>query len=585
MNFSSGADAFFDVDEELFKNNPLVFESLPNEEKTFRKAEVQKVKNLLEENQRFCHECDPHLYLSLGAGCQIKQLQSLSVVKKNKKFIKFIWVFRKTDEQPRIFLDRPNVLVNKSPQEEYIESYKVRNPVFLEEFDEALQLPEGLKKWSDNLFDQRASEQALTLTPNLLRAKEWIKRLSLKYIELRDDFFEESQLKDLLKFSWGSSRIILSVRKENSCFFSNQFRKGLSFQNTILDCDVCLWEKIKDQVNIEPDMFSFHDGSVEEGILILKKNNLEKNKFLKLAPEVLSWKDLKRGHEWFLKSSNRFFLPRTPNSKTNSFLGLWIWYRSLLKKYDTLNFIRFYPEPLFPDQPFLSDINAIQKDSEFGAVLGRPIIQSFSAVEHNDLQKPFVAIPLGGVHEDSLEEALLVLKYLGLSFAAVTSPLKKQVASILNSNLQSVNTIWKQNNAWKTANTDTYAIQKFFKDRNINTQNTVLFGGAGLRFSFDQSNFDVSIYSPTLKKFLKGSLPIKDFYLIWAVPNKKPIIKPPQTWKPSVVFDMNYAQSSLGREYALEVGAKYTSGLEMFQIQAIEQKVIWKQAWKNQGNS
>jgi shikimate 5-dehydrogenase len=50
---------------------------------------------------------------------------------------------------------------------------------------------------------------------------------------------------------------------------------------------------------------------------------------------------------------------------------------------------------------------------------------------------------------------------------------------------------------------------------------------------------------------------------------------PPKQWKPSILVDLNYTEDSPGREYALQVGAEYVSGLRMFQVQAEKQREFW----------
>ncbi|MCB0412641.1 MAG: hypothetical protein KDD22_08955, partial [Bdellovibrionales bacterium] len=66
--------------------------------------------------------------------------------------------------------------------------------------------------------------------------------------------------------------------------------------------------------------------------------------------------------------------------------------------------------------------------------------------------------------------------------------------------------------------------------------------------------------------------------LIWAVPRNrmKNCVWPPESWDVKRVFDLNYAEDSPGKEYALDQGAEYFDGSEMFQIQASEQRKFWQ---------
>jgi hypothetical protein len=51
---------------------------------------------------------------------------------------------------------------------------------------------------------------------------------------------------------------------------------------------------------------------------------------------------------------------------------------------------------------------------------------------------------------------------------------------------------------------------------------------------------------------------------------------PPGHWQPKLVVDLNYRDDSGGRELARLTGARYLSGLEMFNVQAEHQRLFWE---------
>jgi len=54
---------------------------------------------------------------------------------------------------------------------------------------------------------------------------------------------------------------------------------------------------------------------------------------------------------------------------------------------------------------------------------------------------------------------------------------------------------------------------------------------------------------------------------------------PPKHWKPIRVIDINYTEASPGLEYALQVQAQYTNGMNLFKEQAKKQREIFKQLY------
>ena len=64
--------------------------------------------------------------------------------------------------------------------------------------------------------------------------------------------------------------------------------------------------------------------------------------------------------------------------------------------------------------------------------------------------------------------------------------------------------------------------------------------------------------------------------LIWSVGRSR-YVSPPPTWlRPQLVFDLNYAADSPGRDFAQEIAAVYVDGSEFFVAQAAAQQAFWQ---------
>jgi shikimate 5-dehydrogenase len=65
--------------------------------------------------------------------------------------------------------------------------------------------------------------------------------------------------------------------------------------------------------------------------------------------------------------------------------------------------------------------------------------------------------------------------------------------------------------------------------------------------------------------------------LIWSVGRSRHQQDPPSFLRPRLVFDLNYAADSPGRDFAAQVGAHYVDGSDFFVQQAAAQQLFWKQ--------
>ena len=68
--------------------------------------------------------------------------------------------------------------------------------------------------------------------------------------------------------------------------------------------------------------------------------------------------------------------------------------------------------------------------------------------------------------------------------------------------------------------------------------------------------------------------------VVWAAPRSPQTAMPPLEWPVELVVDLNYAENSMGIEYAqklisLEKNVQYISGINMFNEQARQQQQFW----------
>ena len=398
------------------------------------------------------------------------------------------------------------------------------------------------------------------------------------------------------------------------------------------------WPLEKDLTAFSPSskvriIASLHERKEGESIRGLGQKLIQhRANHFKLAVPVKSFSELLEGHLWFLQDpENRSFLPVStqdiePQQEWRKVLFLpqnrkWAWYRQVFGPYMKMNFIREGPS-FVPDQAFLYEhLNSARllqerKRQGFGlrswqnqevyigplfcAVLGDPVVHSASPAFHRKFFEKqdmvFVKIPM--TEQEMTKENLSLLQKMGLRFSAVTSPLKQKafaVCDVADSpalSLQSVNTlIWKQEK-WVGYNTDLYGFKMFMQGlaQRLDRQKKVgpfasadiaVWGGGGVRALlqkvlpnaiFYSARTGKALFSPTQKKAHKEPETV-----IWAVGRSRmpSCLFPPISWKPQWVIDLNYSADSPGKEYALLCGAKYISGQNMFQYQALRQQQLF----------
>ena len=659
---------FFDLDQDIEKDIQKLTSNLSkkNGEKTFyrpKKNTFKKICKKISLNQNQTQDDNlfhPHSFISVSPNFKEKIPQSFHI----------LWIQRPTDSNGRILTHESPFNPSKkqkNPLREYFHLFSNRNNFFKKIADEELIINEGFHKKSqafEKLFFglkkvKKKMKGSLTLREKNLKLKEKFlsfikKRLSwgLCFFEIRDDLLSKEKMNLALNLI-PEKNILFSFRKntlKNKTFQTKSIIKIILNKNILWDWPIengiCPFGS--------PPLLSLHRREKNEKVKAVakkltdfsfkkdKKSHFTKYKkpHLKLSIPIQNLNELLEGHKWYLEDpAFRSFLPRSEN-------GRWSWYRLLHKDKMKINFFR---ESLYGmhdgvlDQPFAMEWeDAPSEWSSFACILGNPINHSLTPIEQRPFAKkyslPLLRIPLD--EKECNKKSLNALFQLGLSFAAVTSPLKKKIYELCNEksketlSLQSVNTLilkeevisstkatltkmnLKKSPSKKTLltkaenkninfiskgfNTDIYALKVLFKKwlhpkkkggkPFFSGKNIAVWGGGGLLLALKETLPEAFFYS-SRKGILRSKSktfpfkqenpknPFSPEILVWAVGRKRhnPLIEPPLNWKPHLVLDLNYTEDSPGKEYALRTNTLYQSGLEMFSLQAKRQRELWEE--------
>ncbi|MCM2323024.1 MAG: shikimate synthase [Oligoflexia bacterium] len=547
-------------------------------EAAFRVLEKTYLAKLIER-----HRGSENLFISSGAGYEGPPPDG----------VRCLWVRRSSDSLGRVFLDRPRLDPHKGPIEEFLGRFNERQKRYRQWAEDILTIPEGLtfaNEWERDFFLDGLTDVGgvLTLPPELFQAEGRFRRhvsRRMKWgvrFELRDDLLGPEELKLALSVI-PHDRVLLSLRKSAS-------QKGAI---TSLK-QGALWDWPAEwplPTTLRPSILSLHEregrGSVLEAGRRLERlaSTKDRRMLLKLAVDIRDFDELLEGHRWAMeKPETRSFLPRSTD-------GRWAWYRLLNKGRFKINFLR-EGEGSAPDQPYLMDWLRTPKEiSRFAAILGNPVSHSHTPAEQLEFfsarEMPVFAIALT---EDEWDNgALEILRTLGLEAAAVTSPLKLHAGRSAKlktpeaERYESVNTLqWKaKEQAWKGHNTDIFGLQALFESVRP-TDKIAVWGGHGTLPLLEESLPQACFYSARSGKPREGSRVPEGFApdtLVWSIGRSRQEEDrtpwPPSAWSPNVVIDLNYGEDSPGREYALQTGARYISGLAMFKAQAKRQRDFW----------
>ena len=609
---------FFDLDEEIEKRTGQSVKDLFEQgEASFRQTEKKVFKSLIHSIPK-----NKTCFLSVGAGFVFEKNPSWNV----------IYLCRYSDEEGRIFLNRPQLTSFQNPFVEYKNFYKKRNSYYYKQADEQFFRREhfkqlepsdllfvGLKKLSYPCFTFRLdprnvpkSEKQLQLF--LQKRLNW----GLRFFELNDQTADE-----------GFAQTIRNFVSEDKILFSSQISKNFSF---IENKQNWSWDLSLGEPPQGVTILALHDRGKKELKIILKEFSCYKNYHLKLAIEIFNLKELKTAYDWQCEDpENRSFLPRSQE-------GRWLWFRQAFGPKMFLHFIKERAlhfkrrekgsfEVL--DQPFLSEAVPFIKPWEaLAGILGDPVQLSATPAEQNDffyrqMAVPVLSLPLK--EQDMTEENLKILRDLGFIFFAVTSPLKEKAflfsdtCDKISQEFKTANTLIFHNKIWKAFNTDWNGLQEL---SSYSSKDTSVWGGGGIRPVLKKCLPLARFYSARTGKLLTDEGPVQAAEslmespvshclmekvedngrarssasikqqtfsqtkgpfpktLIWAVGRKRieqGCLMPPKDWKPSQVIDINYTEDSPGLEYALQVQANYQNGFGFFKEQAKKQREVFLQ--------
>ncbi|MFS4458595.1 shikimate kinase [Bdellovibrio sp. HCB2-146] len=568
-----------DLDEEIEKKiGKNIFELvMQNGEPYFRELERQVFLESLQKATK-------NTFIVMGAGFDMKAIPET---------VRVLWVRRKSDLDGRIFLDRPRLDPDMSPIDEFRRRAEVREVNYANAADEVYEMPEGI---FTNHHRALAVEKGIlthtlqnisgtvTLLPSLFekpsRWEAFKSRFTAKGIslfELRDDLLSVEQIRQVMN-EMPHEVFLLSFRKslEQAQYWLSGEGKDVLDRVAWMDWALEIGSP-DDFLSLLPWSRMIVSSHEKNGIEQLAKYE-SKVAHSKWAPLSDNFSELWQGHSWQqAQSAKRSFLPRSAE-------GRWNWYRAFQKGQQFLNFWR-YDEGSAADQPSLFQwMMTFQKRPTFAAVLGDPVYHSYTPLEHSDFfAKRDMSVFAVTIYRDEFEEALPVLQKLGLRYAAVTSPHKQAAASATQSELRAVNTLFwsSKSNKWLNTSTDDQGFMELIEGVGMIAplqKEIFVWGGGGTLEMVEKAIPHASYFASRTGQPREGSedaLQIQPKILIWAAPRQADTQWPPLDWHPSMVFDLNYKEDSMGREYALRCGAHYQSGLTMFQGQAQGQRAFW----------
>lgn len=618
-----------DLDRELEREVGVPISALfaQHGESHFREREHATLRRLLRAIADRTDEDD--IYVALGAG--YSEDPRWAVPPRLLPQARVLWLRRLTDAQGRIFPRqvgapaRPRLAPGLSPLSEYHVRYAERQTRYAAWHDDVWLMPEGIEEqpWpaeaafilSALAANPRTPDLSLggclTLLPQQLArpagSADWLlRRLSWPGVrfELRDDLLGADQLTALL-CQLPAERIVRSFRQRLPPW---EEVAALCQKNILCDIPLELQPAgLRPEGSAAPAglplIASLHERLADESLpaAIARLQHVATQlgaQRLKLAVEIADLNELASGAAWAASDPQRHvFLPRTPAARLRQGPERYRWFRTLqAARIDCpLAFFR-EGDGSSLDQPTLCEhwqskrLAAMGAHPEFAAVLGDPVQHSRTPSQHRALfaaaGMPVLAVPCSD--EEWANQAPAQLVDLGLRYAAVTAPLKRQAGLLVG--LPACNSlVFRPGIGWHGENTDPAGLQALLAPLSDEAE-VAIWGGGGtlpslghvvpqarafaLRTGQERPLADdrteatqrpltdpnqQPAFSPTVLIWAAGPLPEGTQAL------------PPAAWRPGQVFDLDYRECSGGRAYALQIDAEYVSGLAMFQIQAAAQ--------------
>ncbi len=535
-----------DLDKEILKKHNIQDFFEKGQEKKFRDIERQVLIEILE---KFNPE-----FVALGAGFELHKFN----FPKNSKII---WIQKKSDKIGRIFLDRPRLDKNKTPNEEFNYRKRKRDEFYKKYAHIKIEIEEG----ADNA---KVVKKILKKNKTkLLHGFCTIKTKSefdfiIGKVELRTDFLKEKEIKTLLKDKCGNQSLVSLRVEPTKAFLESLF----AYKNILIDIPLKYMEKgYLKRLNNKNIFISEHN------LISLKKIKEINSKgfHLKWAPEVKSFKELMKYHK-MIKNMNVSFLPRSVGSLS----GRWSWYRQLTFFKNKITFFR-YGLNEYLDQPSFYEVDFLNSKKSFnGAVIGEDVSLSYSPAYHRAFFKEkfkgtYVRISL--YKDEFLKENLNFIKSLGVQFLSVTSPFKKKLGD-LSGYLGGANTLY-MNEDLRAKDTDALSIS-FLKKELFKVKSVLIWGAGSMGVKIFKKIREKTVLQ-SVRDYEDGALQGKSFEaLIWSA-GPECVIKPKLKIPPKVIYDLEYKDHSQAKAVALLWGCDYISGRDFFITQAKAQQKFW----------
>jgi len=441
----------------------------------------------------------------------------------------------------------------------------------------------------------------------------------LRYVELRDDLLDDSELR------WLAQRLpphqtLLSLRRVRPEYVSIVEAVPSALLDFATELGFLPPELLEKVANI-PSLrliLSIHTRTPNQTLSEQLQRMTEESPpqaVLKAALPIVHLGELWEGHCWRARNpAQQLFLPIAPNGT-----GRFRFYRLLLGDSQLLHFVREEAEAEIPDQPTAIDWqeqNCLSQSAptSFAAILGDPVEHSRTPQHHREFFSQYgMPVLKIRVTPDDLQacDVLQILIGLGLRAAAVTSPLKgwlrESVAAhggqwqvLADSDPQeSGNTlVIDQGGTLIGAFTDGIGLRQAWQQTLLEhalwlgpEPRLAVYGGGGLlpllQQVFAQAMF-LSARTGELREHagtpavIPAATPAATpagheiNVLVWSVPRGRFARNPPSWLRPRLVFDLNYAPDSPGRDYADQLGALYVDGSRFFVAQAAAQQKFWQ---------
>lgn len=578
-----------DLDEEIATREHATVENIFKQkgEAVFRQLEQKYFFEIL---QRF-DESTQSIYVIVGGGFEVEKLPS-------NVFILFIK--RSSDAQGRIFFNRVRLNPEVPPLEEYLMRYEVRQTKFLACHHFCYEVPEGLTEYFKEIehdsvqsgasvvlnveqlilnqsfqtdFCYTLHPQDFNVPARLNHLFELVRQNKIGALELRDDLLSKTQIFDVLRIL-PVRKVLLSLRRSNSAELMEQVALLPGVELWGIDCDQEYWNEkvLRFSEPVTFKIISTHDSS-------LPTFAPPPGWVVKWSPILETWEQLGEGLGWKLQNPNAIFLPRSEE-------GRWTWLRLLLSSRQRLNFLRL-SNASASDQPSLFESLLYQKiapSDVIAGVMGYPVAHSFSPIFHADAfaqkQIPYFRFALRETEwKDAMSFFEKYREFFDLRMASVTSPLKKQAAQLSQQTVSACNTLTKnsKDGTFEGSNTDEYGFLEAFREHLKG--HILLWGGGGMvdtvKRACEKAGVESFTHLSSRLPEYKGFDLERPYTIVWAAPSSELTQYPNKEISIVKILDLNYFESSFGRNQALAKKNEYHSGYEMFVLQAKKQQEIW----------